>query len=396
MKIALVIANYDSTGGGAERWTDHHVRKLIERGHEVHIVARQIKGPPEGAVCHAFAQPRWRTRLQRAIPAGGHRLAFARTAERFLKQERFDLIHDMADGWYADVVQPQFGCRAANYRAVTDSRPAWERIIRRIMYVTVPRNFAFRKMERLQYADNPDRPGKIVIAVSDLVRSHMQRYFRVPDERVRVIYNGIDTSVFSPGGHETERQRVRKELGFEDRTVFLLIAVNYKLKGLDPLLAAMARLVQQGQRVGLVVVGNGDVDSYQQRATKLGCAEAVRILGRQLSTLPYYHAADVHVHPTYYDACSLTVLEAMACGKPVITTRLNGAAGFVTPGSEGFLIDVPDNLDGLCSHMASLQDAALRQKMGIAARAQADRRCGDFARSVAACIPTSRRVAGDR
>jgi len=74
-------------------------------------------------------------------------------------------------------------------------------------------------------------------------------------------------------------------------------------------------------------------------------------------------AADVLIHPTFYDTCSLVVLEAWASGLPVITTRFNGAGELMTPGIHGFLIENPNDDEALAMEMRSLLDDSLRSNM---------------------------------
>jgi UDP-glucose:(heptosyl)LPS alpha-1,3-glucosyltransferase len=83
---------------------------------------------------------------------------------------------------------------------------------------------------------------------------------------------------------------------------------------------------------------------------------------------PFYAAADVYVHPTWYDPCSLTVIEALAGGIPVITTRFNGASEFLTEGQEGFVIADPADTVALAEKMRVLLDPELRFTMGADAR----------------------------
>jgi UDP-glucose:(heptosyl)LPS alpha-1,3-glucosyltransferase len=85
-----------------------------------------------------------------------------------------------------------------------------------------------------------------------------------------------------------------------------------------------------------------------------------------------YFAADFLVHPTFYDPCSLVVLEALACGLPVITTRANGASELLHPPQEGYVVEDPHDHDRLACAMAQLLDPARR-----AARAQAARRAAE-------------------
>jgi UDP-glucose:(heptosyl)LPS alpha-1,3-glucosyltransferase len=74
-------------------------------------------------------------------------------------------------------------------------------------------------------------------------------------------------------------------------------------------------------------------------------------------------AADVLIHPTFYDACSLVVLEAWTSGLPVITTRFNGAGELMTPGIHGFLMEDPNDDEALAMRMRSLLDDSLRFSM---------------------------------
>ena len=88
--------------------------------------------------------------------------------------------------------------------------------------------------------------------------------------------------------------------------------------------------------------------------------------------VPAYAAADVYVQPTWYDPCSLVVLEALACGRPVITTRFNGASELMEDGREGLILDTPADIDALAEAMRELLDADLRRRMGRAARETAE------------------------
>jgi UDP-glucose:(heptosyl)LPS alpha-1,3-glucosyltransferase len=110
--------------------------------------------------------------------------------------------------------------------------------------------------------------------------------------------------------------------------------MNYRLKGLTPLLNAFA-LTTREKPGRLVVVGHPKVARYERHAHKLGIADRVIFLGHRADPKDCYFAADYLVHPTFYDPCSLVVLEALACGLPVITTQYNGVSELLTPPAEG-------------------------------------------------------------
>jgi UDP-glucose:(heptosyl)LPS alpha-1,3-glucosyltransferase len=228
-------------------------------------------------------------------------------------------------------------------------------------------------LEGRQFAADP--PPEVV-AISRMVRRDMQEFYRVPDERLHLVYNGVDVKHFSPEACRSRRDEARDRLGLaECETCFLLVAHNFKLKGVRELVEAAALL--QTSAVGrdpwrIVVVGKANPRPYQQLAERLGCAGRIRFTGPAPDVLPVYAAADVYVHPTWYDPCSLVVLEALACGLPVITTRFNGASELMEDGREGFVLDSPADVGRLAEMMERLLDPRLCGPMGESARRTAE------------------------
>jgi UDP-glucose:(heptosyl)LPS alpha-1,3-glucosyltransferase len=90
-----------------------------------------------------------------------------------------------------------------------------------------------------------------------------------------------------------------------------------------------------------------------------------------VDAIPSYAAADVFIHPTWYDPCSLVTLEASASGLPVVTTRFNGASEMMRDGAEGFILDDPADVPQLAGRMRELLHPALRARQGAAGRALA-------------------------
>jgi UDP-glucose:(heptosyl)LPS alpha-1,3-glucosyltransferase len=116
----------------------------------------------------------------------------------------------------------------------------------------------------------------------------------------------------------------------------------------------------------LAVVGRDKHEArYRALARSLGIEDAVRFFGPQDDVLPYYHAADAFVLPTLYDPQSNAVLEALACGLPVITSTGSGAAEVL--GGAGFVVDALDEA-GLAAAMAALTDPDRARAMGERAR----------------------------
>ena len=125
----------------------------------------------------------------------------------------------------------------------------------------------------------------------------------------------------------------------------LFAGSGFGRKGLGFLIDAFGNL--KNKDGVLWVAGKGNPAPYQRQARRLGVAERLKFWGPQTDLSPFYQAATVLALPTIYDPCSNVVLEALACGTPVITTNANGAAAFLTPGENGEILTRPDDLQGL-------------------------------------------------
>jgi len=271
------------------------------------------------------------------------------------------------------VLYPQGGLHAASaeHNLRKYAHP-WTRGLARIIKAVDLAHWSFTRLERRQYL-GAQRP--LVVVNSLMVRNHFQHYYGVAADDLHVVRSAIDTNRFPEQDRPKRRlqARVRWDLGMQD-TVALFAATNYRLKGLEPLLHAVARLVDrpacQAPRrpFRLVIAGNSSFRPYQRLASRLGIAGRVRFVGHCGDMRDAYFAADFLVHPTFYDPCSLVVLEALACGLPVITTRANGASELLHPLREGYVIDDPHNHDRLAWAMEQLLDHARRSAFALAAR----------------------------
>ncbi len=354
MRIGLVIKRFDPRRGGAEQATFQLAEQLVSRGHEVHVVARRFAD-----------QARRLPIVTHPVEQATSRLGFAEAAEARLRWLALDVVHDMGAGWYGDLFQPHGGSSIAVERQKLLSVPSWLRPLKRACDVATPRHRELKRLVERQYADD----GRLLVALSRMTARHFQEYHGVDPSRIRLIYNGIDTERFSPEHRGRYRTDVRRQLGVDDATtVLLVVAHNFRLKGVSTLLRAMDRLTARREPVHLVVVGGKPPRRYVRWARRLRLGDRVTFTGAVDDAVPLYAAADVYVHPTFFDNCSLVVLEALAAGLPVITSRFNGAGELLTEGTEGHVLADPANVDELLWRLEPLLDAAHRRPMGEAAR----------------------------
>jgi D-inositol-3-phosphate glycosyltransferase len=208
-----------------------------------------------------------------------------------------------------------------------------------------------------------------IVAANVVERAELLRDYAAHASRIATIPCGVDTDLFTPA----DRAEARRRLGLDGRPVLLWVGRIAPIKGLDTLLDAVARLAEGGQDMRLLVVG-GDADeptsghetSLRQRIPRLGLEQSVRFVGPQpQSVLPlYYAASDVTVLPSYYESFGMVALEAMACGSPVIASRVGGLVTTVRDGVTGFL--VPDgDVGALAERIETLvADPELRWRLG--------------------------------
>ena len=194
-----------------------------------------------------------------------------------------------------------------------------------------------RAVERLVYR----RAVRIVVLSHAFKRLLVERYGVAP-WRVEVVPPGVDLAAFHPG----DRGEARRRLGLPAACrVVLAVRRLVPRMGLDVLIEAWARL-EPGSGDVLVIVGQGrEQQNLEDLASRLGVAGSVRFMGRvdETTLLRCYHATDLVVVPSLaLEGFGLIVLEALACGAPVIATSTGGLPEVLAPLDPGLVVDPGD------------------------------------------------------
>ena len=215
-----------------------------------------------------------------------------------------------------------------------------------------------------------------LVAATHREKAQMAWLYGACPAKIKVIPCGVDTRLFRPLPQAEARARLNLPAAGR---LALFVGRIEPLKGLDILLQALSQLAQNPSwqdKLYLYVIGGhlneqGDkrqeVERLRQLCAKLGLSERVSFLGAKgQEVLPwYYAAADVVVMPSFYESFGLVALEAMACGRPVIASRVGGLAQLVQDGRTGFLTP-PGDPAALAERLARLlQDDDLRAMMGV-------------------------------
>ncbi|MCL6647953.1 MAG: glycosyltransferase [Chloroflexi bacterium] len=180
-----------------------------------------------------------------------------------------------------------------------------------------------------------------IIAASQHERQQLVRLYAARPEQIAVLPCGVDLDQFRP----RPKLLARARLGLTARFILLFVGRLEPLKGIDILLRAAAGLEERADLAVLIV--GGAADGYPEEAARLralaaecGIAERVHLLGPQPQRhlVDLYSAADLTVIPSYYESFGLVAVESLACGTPVIASRVGGLTSTVRDGETGYLI----------------------------------------------------------
>lgn len=340
-KIAIIIERADVALGGAERSVFELTEAISETGLDAHILAARGRSQSENVhiLCPGFSGGRT-----------GYG-TFESAIKRHLAENNYDIIHSVLPYDFADIYQPRGGTYA---EAILQNAASYCNVFlefwkRATGFANFRRAELFRAERKLcGMADGP-----VIIAISKYVAEQFGRHYGIEAGRIVVIPNGVKpTDVADKMQAERIVQQAFAQLkinGGDRPAIFLFAANNFRLKGLGCLLKAM-RLVSQrdsSRPVFLVVAGGDRTAAYERMAVKLGVDRNILFLGKLEHIADALAAADVAILPTFYDPCSRFILEALAAGKPVITTKFNGAIDLFVGNRHGKVIDDPRDITAL-------------------------------------------------
>jgi D-inositol-3-phosphate glycosyltransferase len=183
-----------------------------------------------------------------------------------------------------------------------------------------------------------------ILTATDREKDLIIKYYGVPEEKVGMVPCGVNLERFQP----VERDIARKELGLQNSGFIVLYVGRFSpVKGLDRLMAAAAHLRSRRGLRFIIIGGDGRQTRASAELSRLASRASVENIltfqGRvEHDLLPlYYSAADMLVVPSYYESFGLVALESLACGTPVVATRVGAMDTLIKDGKTGLLIDTP-------------------------------------------------------
>ncbi|MHC4719959.1 MAG: glycosyltransferase family 4 protein [Planctomycetota bacterium] len=355
-KVAIIIERADITLGGAERSVLELTGQLQALGFDVDILA--AKGQADNSNIHILCPD-----------SPGKRACFStfeKALKKHLSQNHYDVIHSALPFPFAHIYQPRGGTYAESIlrNAVSYRNKFLTHFKKMTAFANLRRTILLQAERKLCSG----RDGPLILALSNYVAQQLKDHYRTPDRRITVIPNGIKTDRQIDTSQANKlRAKISAELKLKEednRAFFLFVANNFRLKGLAPLLKAMklAAADTSPSRPYLIVAGRDKPHKYRLIAKKLGLSRKVIFLGHVPGIQNLLSVIDVAVLPTFYDPSSRYILEAIAAGKPVITTQFNGAADLFVHNRHGKVIDSPDDVSALAEAVRHFTDAENIQK----------------------------------
>ncbi len=324
LRIALVIEDV-SPSGGQERVLAELAPRLARR-HDVHLFCHTVRDIDlSGITVHRL--PPLRATL------GVRALCFTVVSSLAVRPRDFDVVLSqggntlvqnfvLAHTVHRDrhrvraEIQRRFGLKPA-------WRQAWEGV-RDAAFAALERRAALRCRGRL-------------IAISRSVRDYFVREYGLSPDEVHVACNGVDHAVFTPDLCAEGRPRIRAELGLsDDDFVALFMGGLWFEKGLPQVIEALARCAEP---VRLVVVGRGEREHFAAQAAGLAVAERITFVPHVDRPQDYFAMADCLVHPYHIEPFGLVVVEAAACGLPLLAARSGAALDLIDDGAGGLFVE---------------------------------------------------------
>ncbi len=338
-KIIGLVHTRFSPHGGVENYINKLVPSLILRGWKIHYLTSMInQDVPSEMTVHKIPVIRGFSTARM--------LSFAYGARKKAMKLDLPLIMGFGRTIYQDIYRDGSGC-FLDYEK--NAQKNFNRLYRK----------TYLHLEKKRFSD--PRLKKI-ITVSNMVKEQIIARYRVPDDKIQVVYSGVNAGQLNPD-LKKQKDHFKKELNInKDDLTILFIGNGFKRKGLDYLIDAIGHIKDEIP-VRVLVAGNDKkTGSFKKRAAAAGCAEKFRFLGYQNNVGSLYGASDLFVLPSLFDPIANVVLESLYTGTPVVTGDQVGGGELVENGINGFVLH-DYNPDTLSRAILSFYHSKEKDKM---------------------------------
>ncbi|HEY9245419.1 MAG TPA: glycosyltransferase family 4 protein [Candidatus Methanoperedens sp.] len=357
MKIAMSSRAYDRKGG-----ISRYVAELAERfadEHEVHIFTSKWEDVnSDSIIFHTTPLPPGPL----LVEAGAYFVEMS-LISKFMRG-KFDIIHtEGLESAWLDVVTAH-----SIHRGGLESM----KNIGDLQSLGVMDKFLLA-IEKMNYSRC--RNYRKIIADSTSSKEELIKFYNVPDEDIAVIPLGVNLDEYSPMDRKGFLGLRRKYGINENDIVLLIVATEFRRKGIVELIFALGILKKKMNNIKLVIIGEPRTEGarkgtgyYRDLAIKEGVEKEVIFTGFINDLNSYFNMSNIFVFPTKYEAFGIPTLEAMAAGLPVLNSKI-GAGELITDGFDGIHLDDPGNVNEIADKLEMLiRDEKLRKELGRNAR----------------------------
>lgn len=348
--VAVVIPKYGLVGGGEKYALELTERIAASDRYKIHVFANQWRTQSDRITFHKvpiIAFPKFLTTV-----------SFAWFANQEIGETNFDLIHTHERIFRADI----FTMHSVPHRF-------WVREIRKKRMSLFDYGTAWVEGQLIHKGK-----CKKYLPVSSLTKEKFLQEFTVDPDKIQIVYPGVDIDKFSRLDRQRCRQDIRRRFGLgEADTVLLFVSMNFELKGLDNLIASMARIKakQPDAKLKLLVAGKGNEKKYSRLARECGLAGDVIFSGVWKDDIEkVYLASDIFSMLSKFDTFGMAVLEAMSASLPVVISENVGAKDLVRDGMNGYVVNSAD-IGLISSRIEIMLDHRIRERMAEGAYKEA-------------------------
>ena len=364
LKIAFIAPDVHHHAGPA-RVTAALIERLCE-DHQVSVFSHTTEGIDLSKIKHHRVPAVTHPKFLAYISFLASSTIILAVLSLFRKRD-FDIIHGYVCAFPTDAITFHFcereGLRLEKANIIEMPHKSVMQKLKALDHRIYRRSAAF--VEGLIFGHNGP---KARIVVSQSMKREFIRHYGDAAESIIVIPNGVDLKMFNPANRPLYRDRIRQKHGiFHNDLVLMFAGGDWERKGLPYVIGALSLLPRPD--VKLLVVGSGDEKLYSQLAELKQVRERMTFVSGKANIWEYYTASDIFVFPTTYEPFGLVIIEAMASGLPVITSRSAGAADVIIDGVNGLLLREPSDVNDLAAKIELLlSNAELRKTMGERAR----------------------------
>lgn len=357
MRLAIIRRRYNPYGG-AERFIERLIPRLAQRNIETTILTEQWeKNSAEAKVITVPVSGMSRAARFRSFSTG----VSAQLAQQAAQGNRFDLIQSHERLLGVDIYRLGDGIHAAWVKRLQQESSGL-----RALWLGLD---SFHRAVMQTEAAMARDPNLHFVANSSLVQQELQDLLAVPEDRITLIPNGVDTQRFVPAvasQRESARLQLAQTTGLTitpEAFVIAAVGSGFSRKGMFLLIEACARLKEC---VLLICGKDKESAKAQSLIARLGAADRIALTGPLEDVRPLLWAADVFALPSLYDPSSNAVLEALSCGVPVVVTQDVGMAWEITDAGAGMLCE--RSVASLLQALRKSQDLDRLRKMAYQAR----------------------------